>query len=653
MDRAAERLHERVEVHQVVREVVPPAGTDVRAPAEPALVGRHPALGAALGHAREREPLIEPAVEADDRHAGLSRELPHVDREPTHVERPAPRLAHRRLRRATRPDEHGNPRASAAAAVRTGSRRSWRGRVRGKPGRTCAPFGVAHVSRRVAGHGHPRFLVQWGPDGRGAFDPARRPEPRGRAFPRGTAHGVRLRRSCDGPAHRRLPRDEGRPSRRRARRRRGALDGSNGLELVRSLRKRGNRLPLLFLSDRWLDDRALPGADARPRAYGSCASPSPPTSCWSSSRWCSARSPTRGSSRSCRMSSIAKSMDARRAARRIQVERTRLESALGARVAELQTALDGTYDGRAVQTLLQQIRDASMTLGRTSIARLADQGVQAVAAGGGRGCRAANGALGRGGGDAAERSERARPRAASRRGRRERRPLRSRRAGAPARGSRSRRASRAPPVSSTPPPSMPRWSISGSGRSIRSTRRACSVRSRRRFRSCSSGPRPTSTRACRRSTRAARSCSSTPSPRPTSRPRSSASRPSAQRSSPTCCSSTRKGTFTTELSTGAPPVLRARRAGRPAPPLRSVVGAPAARPDRRERPRWLERVRYLPARARNERMAAPPDPPRPRGRAARGPHRFVRGRCRRTGSRARSSPRSCSRGSGRAPSASA
>ena len=74
-------------------------------------------------------------------------------------------------------------------------------------------------------------------------------------------------------------------------------------------------------------------------------------------------------------------LDARRAARRIQVERTRLESALGARVAELQTALDGTYDGRAVQTLLQQIRDASMTLGRTSIARLADQGVQAVATG--------------------------------------------------------------------------------------------------------------------------------------------------------------------------------------------------------------------------------------------------------------------------------
>jgi diguanylate cyclase (GGDEF)-like protein len=54
---------------------------------------------------------------------------------------------------------------------------------------------------------------------------------------------------------------------------------------------------------------------------------------------------------------------------------------LGARLAELQTALEGTYDGRVVQALLQQIRDASMTLGRASVARLADQGVQAFAAG--------------------------------------------------------------------------------------------------------------------------------------------------------------------------------------------------------------------------------------------------------------------------------
>src|SRR4030095_3492178 len=34
----------------------------------------------------------------------------------------------------------------------------------------------------------------------------------------------------------------------------GVLDDGTGLDLVRSLRKRGNRLPLLFLSDRWLDD---------------------------------------------------------------------------------------------------------------------------------------------------------------------------------------------------------------------------------------------------------------------------------------------------------------------------------------------------------------------------------------------------------------
>src|SRR4029453_583765 len=34
----------------------------------------------------------------------------------------------------------------------------------------------------------------------------------------------------------------------------GAPDHGAGIHPLRSLRKRGNRLPLLFLSDRWLDD---------------------------------------------------------------------------------------------------------------------------------------------------------------------------------------------------------------------------------------------------------------------------------------------------------------------------------------------------------------------------------------------------------------
>jgi diguanylate cyclase (GGDEF)-like protein len=160
----------------------------------------------------------------------------------------------------------------------------------------------------------------------------------------------------------------------------GALDDGTGLDLVRSLRKRGNRLPLLFLSERWLDDDLYQEL-TRDLAVRLVRKPISANELLVQLQMVLGSLPDEGLLEVMPEELDREELDARRAARRIQVERSRLEGALAARLNDLQTALDGTYDGRAVQALLQQIRDASMTLGRASVARLADQGVQAVAAG--------------------------------------------------------------------------------------------------------------------------------------------------------------------------------------------------------------------------------------------------------------------------------
>jgi diguanylate cyclase (GGDEF)-like protein len=160
----------------------------------------------------------------------------------------------------------------------------------------------------------------------------------------------------------------------------GALADGSGLDLVRSLRKRGNRLPLLFLSDRWLDDELYQEL-TRDLDVRLVRKPISANELLVQLQMVLGSLPDEGLLEVMTEELDREELDARRAARRIQVERARLEGALGTRLAELQTALDGTYDAPSVQVLLQQIRDASMTLGRASIARLADQGVQAVAAG--------------------------------------------------------------------------------------------------------------------------------------------------------------------------------------------------------------------------------------------------------------------------------
>ena len=160
----------------------------------------------------------------------------------------------------------------------------------------------------------------------------------------------------------------------------GVLDDGTGLDLVRSLRKRGNRLPLLFLSDRWLEDELYQEL-TRDLGVRLVRKPISANELLVQLQMVLGSLPDEGLLEVMPEELDRAELDARRAARRIQVERSRLEGALGARLTDLQTALDGTYDGRAVQALLQQIRDESMTLGRASVARLADQGVQAAAAG--------------------------------------------------------------------------------------------------------------------------------------------------------------------------------------------------------------------------------------------------------------------------------